>query len=291
LEHCREACEPAGVDWTLAARARELVTDMTGHLSSGGYKISLDRDELADRLIRTSKVPESDRHAERQARATLAQYVDDAASGSLETADGTISFEPLDVPDELDWLAVRRSVLLGGGIVRAGQWPWELDEEDTTGGALLGLRPVESVIEELRSMHFALEWLRMCELVRVTSTEPGKVMVSLNHDRFAAGLGGPDRSRSDRVKPSPGSRRSVARCWTGRVRRRRLSAALSPTFDGQIARSPGNSGAQPSSTAISVGRRSETVCSRGFRWSTACWTMLSFSIARSSASPARYPPT
>ncbi|MCV7126964.1 nSTAND1 domain-containing NTPase [Mycolicibacterium vanbaalenii] len=188
LTHCRDACEPAGVDWTLAARARELITDMTGHLSSGGYKISLDRDELADRLIRASKVPESDRAAEQHARTKLAQIVDGAASGSYETDSGTFSFEPLELPDELDWLAIQRSGLLDEDSLDAGIWPWELDPEDSTGGALLGLRPVESAIEELRSLHFALEWLRMCELIRVTSTEPGKVMVSLNHDRFAAGL-------------------------------------------------------------------------------------------------------
>lgn len=188
LTHCRDACEPAGVDWTLAARARELITDMTGHLSSGGYKISLDRDELADRLIRASKVPESDRVAEQDARMKLAQIVDGAASGSYETSTGTISFEPLELPNELDWLSVRRSDLFDVASLADGIWPWELDPEDTTGGALLGLRPVESVVEELRSLHFALEWLRMCELIRVTSTEPGKVMVSLNHDRFAAGL-------------------------------------------------------------------------------------------------------
>lgn len=188
LTHCRDACEPAGVDWTLAARARELITDMTGHLSSGGYKISLDRDELADRLIRASKVPEGDKAAELQARVALAQIVDGAASGSYETSTGTISFEPLELPNELDWLAIQRLDLFDVASLADGNWPWELDPEDTTGGALLGLRPVESVVEELRSLHFALEWLRMCELIRVTSTEPGKVMVSLNHDRFAAGL-------------------------------------------------------------------------------------------------------
>lgn len=188
MQHCRRACDDAGVDRQLAARSRELIADMTMHLSSGGYKISLDRDELADRLITATKVLDRTRAAENAARTKLAQIVDDAAAGSMETDEGPISFDALTLPDELDWLSVRRPVLFGDAYVGEGKWPWKLDPEDATGGALLGLRPVESVVEELRSLHFALEWLRTCDLVRVTSTEPGKVMVSLNHDRFAAGL-------------------------------------------------------------------------------------------------------
>ncbi|MCV7097491.1 nSTAND1 domain-containing NTPase [Mycobacterium kubicae] len=170
LNHCREACLPAGIDTALATRTRELVVNMAAHLSSGGYKISLDRDELADRVVMGTSAPVA-----KAARSALASRVDSAGSADLDE-------------DQRDWLAVRRSELLDSSRLHGGTWPWELDPEDSTGGALLGLRPVDSMLEELRSFHFALEWLRTCALIRMTSTEPGRVMVSLIHDRFAAGL-------------------------------------------------------------------------------------------------------
>lgn len=211
LNKCAEACPKAGVDDAQATRARELVVVMTEHLSSGGYKISLNREELADRVLRgstRSMVPEL-----ANARATLATMVDKAAKVR----------DPQKLTVESDWLVAPRSTLIGPQVDgngpnegqrrrrrnrhRSGRWPWQLDKGDETSGALLGLRQTESAIEELRSFHFALEWLRMCELIRVTSTEPGKTMVSLIHDRFAEGL---ERWR-DAPEQSTGIKQAIAR--------------------------------------------------------------------------------
>jgi hypothetical protein len=205
LDHCRRACPPAGVDDLQATRARELVVEMAGHLSSGGYKVSLNRDELADRVVKGAHSRKYLREL-RHAREALASVVDKAADER----------DPDKLDNELDWLAVSRTKLFDNaetqdgpdsGPPQAGRWPWQLDPDDDTGGALLGLRPTESAIEEMRSFHFALEWLRICELIRVTSTEPGKSMVSLIHDRFAAGL---ERWRED-PEQSMGITEAIAR--------------------------------------------------------------------------------
>jgi hypothetical protein len=183
LKHCQDASAPngswPGLEGSISTRAAQLVAAMSGHLASGGYKVSLDRDQLARAVLFGAADDEALQHRFGElaipASMSLAERVDRAARALRE------GHEPE------DWLNVTRSALLGESGPPKGD-PWDLDPDELTGGWLLGLRPVDTFIEEYRSFHLALEWLRTCDLVRMTSPGPQTTMVSLIHDRFASGL-------------------------------------------------------------------------------------------------------
>jgi hypothetical protein len=180
LNACQAACRPdsekgwSGVDPTLAARSLALAREMSGFLSSGGYKLSQAREELANLSLVGSGSGGLIKHlgAVESARENLARLVDDSSE------------DPSDDSSE-DWLSTPRREL---GLAPVLGVPWVVDEHDLTGGVLLGLRPEDSLLEEFRSFYFALEWLKACHLVRVTTPFRGRTMVTLIHDLFGEGL-------------------------------------------------------------------------------------------------------
>ena len=187
LSACQEACSPdasakwAGLDPVLTSRAWDMLQAMSGHLSSGGYKVSLSREALAGLVIFREGSSALARFADEveAARKRLAYHVDMAAFG--RSVDG------------IDWLNVPRSVLLDEPTPRGlphefGERPWELDEHDLTGGVMMGLRPRDALVEEFRAFYFALEWLRTTELVRLTTSSRGQTLITLVHDLFGDGL-------------------------------------------------------------------------------------------------------
>lgn len=185
LDECAAACAPRpevgwrGVDPVLASRARGLVQAMSGYLSSGGYKVSQAREDLAQAVIfregASSPLARSIRKVE-DARRRMAELVDSTRSTDHHVGRAT----------PLDWLSIPRSEFLGRPAVHA--LPWELDPNEITGGVMLGLRPEDSLFEEYRSFYFGLEWLRLCDLVRLTTPYHGETMVTLIHDLFGDGL-------------------------------------------------------------------------------------------------------
>lgn len=180
LDACQRACEPneesewPGIDPVLSSRALDLIQAMSGHLSSGGFKVTQAREELARLVIFREGVTGLARSVDRAepARRALAVLVD--------------AHHDDDTDDEVAWLEVSRTELFGAE--RPRDWPWELDPLDLTGGVLLGLRPEDSLLEEYRAFYFGLEWLYTCELVRLTTASSGQTMVTLVHDLFGRGL-------------------------------------------------------------------------------------------------------
>lgn len=178
---CRMACGESPnrhVDAVLESRAAEIVLAMSGHLSSGGFKITQERGRLAQLALSTNGVqlPTALPQDAAKALATLRRQVDgehdSRSSGSASIA---------------DWLHADRSEFLAPVSGRRF-WPWMLDPDEVTAGPVLGMRLADAVFESYRAFYFALEWLRASSLVRVSTTAGGQAMVSLVHDGFASGL-------------------------------------------------------------------------------------------------------
>ncbi len=173
-DKCIEACATVGVPDVLAARTKHYVRAISAHLSSGGFKVDHAREDLAHLVVFPDSLSDVSSEARGQAepaRLTLAALVDESMM------DGATS----DAKPDIDWITVQRRELLNGADLTP-------DTDELTGGVLLGRSPVESLLEEYRAYYFAIEWLRLCELIRITTPEADKTMVSLIHDLFGDGL-------------------------------------------------------------------------------------------------------
>lgn len=178
---CRMACGESSsrlVDAVLESRAAEVVLAMSGHLSSGGFKVTQERGRLAQLSLATNGVqlPTALPQEAEMALATLRGHVDRECESRRS---GSTSIT--------DWLQADRNEFLPPVSGRRF-WPWMLDPDEVTSGPVFGMRLADAVFESHRAFYFALEWLRASSLVRVSTTARGKVMVSLVHDGFAAGL-------------------------------------------------------------------------------------------------------
>lgn len=186
LRQCSAACEPSsdgswqGIDAALTSRAKDFVQAMSGHLSSGGYKVSQAREDLAQMVIFREGAATLSRFASKMepSRQKLADLVDTSTPTSVRQ-----QISPHEVPD---WLSITRAQL--SGTEPPEGMPWELDKSEVTAGVVLDLRPEDSLIEEYRSFYFALEWLRLSDMIRLTTPELGTTMVTLIHDLFGDGL-------------------------------------------------------------------------------------------------------
>lgn len=76
----------------------------------------------------------------------------------------------------------------------------EDEATDATCGPLMGMPAAVGLIEEHRRFGFALAWLKVSQLVRLTSPTPGQTIVALVHDRFGAGVNGWARSVGGRPR-------------------------------------------------------------------------------------------
>ncbi|KQZ88509.1 hypothetical protein ASD62_03425 [Phycicoccus sp. Root563] len=179
VDLCSQTCASAGIPDVLTARTKHYVRAISAHLSSGGFKVDHSREDLGRLVVRrdgTQDLPDQFRSTAERARLALATRVDESIVGGSPTRG-----DDQKDTDNRDWLAVERHGLMGG--VESAR-----DEHELTAGVLLGRSPIESHVEEYRAFHFAIEWLRMSQLVRITTPEQGKTMVSLVHDLFGAGL-------------------------------------------------------------------------------------------------------
>lgn len=181
LELCRRACGESAdrlVDAVLESCAAEAVLAMSGHLSSGGFKVTQERGRLAHLSLSTHGIdlPTAVLNDAEKALTTLRQHVDD------EYASRRAAIAPI-----TDWLRADRNMFLAP-VKGRKFWPWMLDPDEVTAGPVLGMRLADAVFESYRAFYFGLEWLRASSLVRVSITARGQTMVSLVHDGFAAGL-------------------------------------------------------------------------------------------------------
>jgi len=189
LQLCQESLvqtRPSGFeDVFLAEGALAGVVQMAEYLSSGGYKVDQDRVHLgqlvlADELtalgfFRDDGADQAERHARGVIDAFAARLVDPFATSLENPAEGLAA---------TDWLSASGPELrrqLGIGLTTLGR------DDKSGAGPMMGLSADSILVEECRRYFFALEWLSVGELVRLSPSDSGKV-VALSHDGFGRGL-------------------------------------------------------------------------------------------------------
>lgn len=199
LDRCEEEfLKGSAADRALAVGAKQLIARMARHLSSGGYKLDQDRrhlaalalgDELETLGVAGTMVATVLREMEQSVDLERQHW------RRSQRAQSEYSLAP-----GVDWLiACRREIAATLDVNERQQDPWENDPFDVTSGGMMGLTPLSVVGEELRRLLFALEWMYMSDLVRFTSPEEGRTIVTLIHDGFGRGLNDWAESNADRA--------------------------------------------------------------------------------------------
>jgi hypothetical protein len=202
LDRCRAACADLA-DPYLVEGVRSIIARCAPHMSSAGFKLQRETAELAEKAL--------DDELE-NLRATTSLPTWRSALRSLIT-----SVRPhrelriaTDKPEQhiaLDvvahgWREMVRSVLEpgneGGVLVEIAReiaaammensTAVASDKVDPSCGPMMALHPGATLLEELRRFAFAIAWMERSSLIRLSTPSPGKMMVSLIHDRFGEGL-------------------------------------------------------------------------------------------------------
>ena len=185
LAHCMQACTllgpvlpPAFVHLTRAS-----VVDASPHLSSGGYKLEREIGDLFARSKdREARLAGWTRDEVGEAAAALRghrEQVDLLAAPRAELASLLGMGDPDPPLDETE-----RALAAQHGVYPI---PWLDDGQDISAGTMLAYPSEALLIEQVRAFLFAIEWLEICYLARVTSNDEG-TSVALVHDGFGAPL-------------------------------------------------------------------------------------------------------
>lgn len=167
---------------------RGCVEKLVRHLSSGGYKLVREEWELGQRTL----------ERELELLAATAGQVDRLVDGEgVERLFRRLGTVRRNHRGE-DLLTVGWDRLLDPAVLEeilALEHAWDADLDHLSSSAMLGLHPLLVLIEEMRRLHFGLEWLRISDLIRITSPSANQTMVSLIHDGFGPALDNWSRSR------------------------------------------------------------------------------------------------
>lgn len=153
VDLCVKACSAVDVPTVVVNQARWIFREVTGHLSSGGYKTPQHMWELAERVI--------------------------GLGGPSICAAVRRIVEPIYYGP--DWLGVQRSDHLRELLAIPGQG------KQLGSGAAAGLHDAEVMFELYRCYFLALEWLTTFNIARLARGTTGR-FVTLSHDRYERGL-------------------------------------------------------------------------------------------------------
>ncbi len=212
IDRCREAAElpEVNVDRALISGAQATLALMIRHLSSAGYKIMRETEELADLAIggeleqlRRGAAQSREREAD-PADGPIAdgqyQVMFDVVVGSLERGGSDwdlLASSIMDAAEVADARWPSDDGSAGPDPIRVRRWsdrmhhrasPLAADDAEVTSGLMLGMAPAGVLVEELRRFAFALDWLRSSSVVRVSAPGRSRMVVSLIHDRFCDAL-------------------------------------------------------------------------------------------------------
>lgn len=179
---CEKACAAAGLDRVLIEGTNAAAYRMIPHLSSGGYKLEREAWNLAklaldrelEQLVRDPKSIPKD--AAENVYRKLNAIRSNAAEGTEDLL--TISRREL---ARLHRVEISTSK-------PAERFSRSDDPTDATAGPLLGYKPGDVLIEEIRRVVFAQHWLEESQIVRTSSSDGRLTMLSLTHDGFADAL-------------------------------------------------------------------------------------------------------
>lgn len=171
LELCRTALEatmPGGFrDAFLEEGALSSVVRMAEYLSSGGYKVDQDRVHLGH-LVLAGELRALGYHA------GDTDLIERFASDVVDAFGAGGDFDWISAPG----VELRKKLR----VTRQ-----ESGSRTVGAGPMMGLPADAVLVEECRRFFFALEWLSIGELIRLSPSDRGKV-VALSHDGFGRGL-------------------------------------------------------------------------------------------------------
>jgi hypothetical protein len=192
IEHAVEAARRMGADEYLVAGTREIVRRAATLLSSGGFKVPISNTELAERTLeRERKILEQALGDEwRQGMQPSGSEVwteggDDSSTTpseaaslvfrrlltALSKADDPLTVHRGDIADFVDLPLEKRQDLY-------------FDRRGVTAGPMMSASAGAALLEEIRRVWFAVEWLESTEIVR---RDPGGTL-SLVHDGAGVAL-------------------------------------------------------------------------------------------------------
>ena len=206
LDRCKEVAESLGLDKYLVEGTALIVGRMVRHLSSAGYKLVREAFDLAQltldqevealrrglsRSRQNDGDPFDERIVERQERTlfeTLVRIVVEPEVSDTEGHRLDLFARREDIAVAADQAVDDSSLVTWAARQHVGADPRHADIGQVTSGPMLGLAPAAVYIEELRRFAFALEWMRLTDLVRLSSPRRGVVMIALVHDGFGVAL-------------------------------------------------------------------------------------------------------
>jgi len=182
-----DLCKEATGDFTdpyLLRGTRAYVARIAPHLSSGGFKLHREAEELARQTIDDElESLGADRNTPGWP-VLLRQMV----ALATQSNDHNRAADSADLIGD-NWYELVRKLQ---GIERADEllreMDAELDPDSRSSGAMMGMPHPIVLIEELRRLAMAMAWMTHSHLVRMTNPAHDQTMISLIHDRFGVGL-------------------------------------------------------------------------------------------------------
>lgn len=177
LEHCGQEASQS-ISRYLSVGVREYIARVAPQLSSGGFKLHREAEELCRQVL--------DDELDTLGASGLAWSWQRVLRQLL--AGHSATREPLDL-FEVSWEQIAESLLDPSDVeVLIAEAGAIQGAEARTCGVFMGCASSLVLIEELRRFAVALMWMHAAELIRLSTPSENRTMISLIHDRFGGGL-------------------------------------------------------------------------------------------------------
>gem|GEM_PF-5247520 len=198
LNHCRASVK--AFDSEIGRATFGTLLEIFQHLSSDGYKVPRRMDDLAKltmddeltALHRGLNGPRDDRSSADDPPISMDAFTLLIAGIAkvLSSPTEITGIDLLTSPGREVLDAVHRELPHMDILKRShlAAEPWDADPRDQTAGAMMGLAPIRVLVEILRRFTFAVKWLEVSDIVRVSTAADDDTIVTLIHDRYAEAL-------------------------------------------------------------------------------------------------------
>lgn len=191
LQHCTLKAADLVSSYLLAS-TREYAARIAPHLSSGGFKLHREAEELCKQVL-DDELKILGARAVTWWEPMLRALV---FAGSGEQAGRSLGIDLFDS----SWSEIAQALLTDAECADlSADAAIQRGEESATCGVFRGCAERVVLIEELRRFALAVTWMQTADLVRLSTPSDDRTMISLIHDRFGEGL----KSWGDKVKDDP----------------------------------------------------------------------------------------
>lgn len=205
LAQAEAAADLAGMDDPAIVGTSAILAQIVPHLSSGGYKVSIQVDDLVDKVL-VDELDQLRGDLEEQLEADPAgvdpaeREADDLAAGLAAALVLTLTNDLFDgnAGNDGEHLSLTRMESLRDALGRRADLPpfdwWArtmLGREDDrygSSGLMLGFSPLHVLIEQLRRFAWALAWLAHLDIATVGGGGEEAATIRLVHDGFGPAL-------------------------------------------------------------------------------------------------------